>query len=133
MAKKSRTVTLETVLERMDLINESHIMRFEKMDLRFEIMESVFQQHRKETLDDVLKREVAMEGRILKSVNDQVEVAIAMVQATTLNDLADKMEHIEFQIGQFREDSLYSSPNHSIDGFGAPHFYRKNETDEFKA
>jgi hypothetical protein len=62
-----------------------------------------------------------MEERILKLVNDQVNATMASAQATTLKDLAEKMEHIKFWIGQLRERSSISSPSHrSTDGYGLP-------------
>jgi Reverse transcriptase (RNA-dependent DNA polymerase)/Retroviral aspartyl protease/Retrotransposon gag protein len=73
-----------------------------------------------ELIDRYSEHEADLETRLLKSVNDQVGVAMQAVQATTLKDITDKMEHLEYKIGQIREGSSTSSPYRSTEGYGAP-------------
>jgi hypothetical protein len=51
-----------------------------------------------------------MEERILRSVNDQVDVAMTKVNATIIRDLVEKMEHIELRVGQPMEGNSAFSP-----------------------
>jgi hypothetical protein len=70
---------------------------------------------------EAFNREADMEVRILRSVNDQVNMAMTTIQATSLKDLTNKMDHMEFRIGQLREGSSNSSPSYrSTDGYGVP-------------
>jgi hypothetical protein len=62
-----------------------------------------------------------MEERILRSVNDQVDVAMTRVNATIVRELMEKMEYIEVKVGQQIGGSLASSPNlRSTEGFRGP-------------
>jgi hypothetical protein len=108
-------VTLDVLLEQIEAMDNDNKARFEKTEARFVKIENSLCKSNKEALS----READMEVRILKSINDQVNVAMTAVQAMNLKDLTEKMEHMEFRIGQLREGSSTSSPSYqSIDGYG---------------
>jgi hypothetical protein len=82
MVKKSGSMTLEMLLEQMEA-------RFEKIEVALNI-------NNKKALD----REITMEERILRSVNDQVDATMARVKETTIRELMEKIEYIEVRVGQ---------------------------------
>jgi hypothetical protein len=82
MVKKSGSMTLEMLLKQMEA-------RFEKIEVALNI-------NNKKALD----REITMEERILRSVNDQVDATMARVKETTIQELMEKIEYIEVRVGQ---------------------------------
>jgi hypothetical protein len=116
MAGKSRTgtITLETVIK-----------RFETLDAILVKLEASVSKNNKDQSNQATIREAEIEERVLRSVNDQVDVAMAKVNATTIRELMNKKEGIELRVGQQMGASSSSSPNfRSTEGYGAPIFER---------
>jgi hypothetical protein len=63
-------------------------------------MEVTFIRQNKEQMEQASRKEAELEERLLRSVNDQVDAAMARVQATTIKDLTEKMEIVELRVGQ---------------------------------
>jgi hypothetical protein len=76
----------------------------------FEKIETIISTKSHEMFDQAKQWEVVMEERILRSVNDQVDVAMTKVNATIIRDLVEKMEHIELRVGQPMEGNSVFSP-----------------------
>jgi Retrotransposon gag protein len=122
MTKKGGSITLEMLwemIESIDASNKQTVARLEKI-------ENSPAKNNQESSDRD-RSEADLEAKLLKSVNDQVAVSVQAVQATTLKNMADKMEHLEFRIGQIREGSSSSSPYRSTEGYGAPKLYREGD------
>jgi hypothetical protein len=63
-------------------------------------MEVTFIRQNKEQMEQAARKEAELEERLLRSVNDQVDAAMARVQATPIKDLTEKVEIVELRVGQ---------------------------------